>query len=160
MNIYEYAMKLEKDGESFYRELAEKIEDKGIKSIFIMLAEEEIKHYIIFEKMNKQQSFTTQHSTHLIKHTLALFRKMREENPHFSFSRSYIESFRSALRTEENSYKFYMEKGNMLEDGKQKEAFLRIAEEEREHMILLQNLLTFAMDPVTWIENHELKMPL
>jgi rubrerythrin len=53
-----------------------------------------------------------------------------------------------------------MEKGNMLEDGKQKEAFLRIAEEEREHMILLQNLLTFAMDPVTWIENHELKMPL
>lgn len=160
MNIYEYAMKLEKDGERFYRDLAEKIEDKGIKSIFIMLAEEEIKHYIIFEKMNKQQSFTTQHSTHLIKHTLALFRKMREENPHFSFSRSYIESFRSALRTEENSYKFYMEKGNMLEDEKQKEAFLRIAEEEREHMILLQNLLTFAMDPVTWIENHELKMPL
>jgi rubrerythrin len=92
MNIYEYAMKLEKDGERFYRDLAEKIEDKGIKSIFIMLAEEEIKHYIIFEKMNKQQSFTTQHSTHLIKHTLALFRKIREENPHFSFSRSYIES--------------------------------------------------------------------
>lgn len=160
MNIYEYAMQIEKDGEIFYLDLAEKIEDAGIKNIFIMLAEEEVKHYIIFDKMNKRQTFTTQHSTHLTKHTLALFHKMRAENPHFSFSRSYIEAFKSALRTEENSYQFYIEKGNMLEDGAQKEAFLRIAEEEKEHMILLQNLLAFVMDPLEWIESHELKMPL
>ena len=37
MNIYEYAMKLEKDGEIYYRDLAEKIEDKAIKTIFILL---------------------------------------------------------------------------------------------------------------------------
>jgi len=160
MNIYEYAMQIEKDGEIFYLDLAEKIEDEGIKNIFLMLAEEEVKHYIIFEKMNKRQTFTTQHTTHLIKHTLALFHKMRKENPHFSFSRSYIEAFKSALRTEENSYQFYIEKGNMLEDGAQKEAFFRIAEEEKEHMILLQNLLSFVENPLEWIESHELKMPL
>ena len=34
MNIYEYAMKLEKDGERFYRDLAEKIEDKGLDHVF------------------------------------------------------------------------------------------------------------------------------
>jgi len=160
MNIYEYAMQLELDGERYYRELADKMQDIGMKNIFIMLADEEVKHYILFEKMNKQQTFTIQHSTHLIKHTLLLFRKMREENPNFSFSRLHIESFKSALRTEENSYQFYLEKGNMLEDGEQKEAFLRIAEEEKEHMILLQNLLSLVEDPQQWIESHELKMPL
>lgn len=160
MNIYEYAMQLELDGERYYRDLAEKMDEAGLKNIFVMLAEEEVKHFIIFEKMNKQQSFAAQHPTNLIKNTISSFHKMREENPNFYFSQQYIDSFKSALRTEQNSYQFYLEKGNMLEEGEQKEAFLRIAEEEKDHMILLQNLLMFVMDPHQWIESHELKMPL
>ena len=112
------------------------------------------------EKMSKNQIIPTQSSVDIFKNTKNIFEKMQKENQLPNFSQDQIEFYKNALRSEENSYKFYTEKALMLEEGEQKQAFLRIAEEEREHMILLQNLLTFAMDPVTWIENHELKMPL
>ena len=44
MNVYEYAMKVEKDGEKYYRDLASKTEDPGVKSILTMLADAAYPH--------------------------------------------------------------------------------------------------------------------
>ena len=60
MNVYEYAMKVEKDGERYYRDLASKTDEPGLKSILNMLADEEVKHYVVFDKMNKNQIIPTQ----------------------------------------------------------------------------------------------------
>ena len=157
MNIYEYAMKVEKDGERYYRELADSMDDASLKSILLMLADEEVKHYITFEKMHKHQEVLHYPSNNLLRHTLSMFRKRQHDNPHFYIPKSYIEAFESALRTEKNSYAFYLEKGKMIEDEAQKEAFLQIAEEERQHVILLENLIEFITDPNAWLEHHEPK---
>ena len=53
MNIYKYAMKMEKDGENYYRELANKTGDVGLRNILKMLANDEVKHYHIIEQMMK-----------------------------------------------------------------------------------------------------------
>ncbi len=155
MNVYEYAMKVEKDGERYYRELAEKSDDAGVKSILTMLADEEVKHYIVFDKMNKNQIIPTQPSVDIFKHTKNIFEKMRNENKTPCFSQDQIEFYKGALRSEENSYKFYTEKALMLEEGEQKEAFLRIAEEERAHYVLLENLVEYISTPQTWVESAE-----
>ena len=47
MNIYKYAMKMEKDSENYYRELANKTGDLGLQNILKMLANDEVKHYHI-----------------------------------------------------------------------------------------------------------------
>ncbi len=39
MNIYEFAMQMEKDGEAFYRNLALKVSNLVLKNILNMLAE-------------------------------------------------------------------------------------------------------------------------
>jgi rubrerythrin len=155
MNVYEYAMKVEKDGERYYRELAEKSDDVGVKSILTMLADEEVKHYVVFERMNKNQIIPTQPSVDIFKHTKNIFEKMRKENKTPCFSQDQIEFYKSALRSEENSYKFYTEKALMLEEGEQKQAFLRIAEEERAHYVLLENLVEYISTPQTWVESAE-----
>ncbi|WP_263832506.1 ferritin family protein [Sulfurospirillum oryzae] len=155
MNVYEYAMKVEKDGERYYRELAEKTKDKGVKSILTMLADEEVKHYIVFDRMNKNQIIPTQPSVDLFSHTKNIFEKMRKENQSPRFSQDQIEFYKSALRSEENSYKFYIEKALMIEDSEQKAAFLRIAEEERAHYVLLENLVEYISAPESWIESAE-----
>lgn len=155
MNVYEYAMKVEKDGERYYRELADKTNDVGLKSILNMLAEEEVKHYVVFEKMNKNQIIPTQPHVDVFNSAKTIFQKMREENTQACFSDDQIEFYKSALRSEENSYKFYTEKALMLEDAEQKAIFLRIAEEERQHMVLLENLVEYISFPQRWIENAE-----
>ena len=45
MNIYKYAMKMEKDSENYYRELVDKTEDVGLQNILKMLVNDEVKHY-------------------------------------------------------------------------------------------------------------------
>ena len=62
MNVFDFAMKMEKDGEAFYREIAGKTKNPGLKSIFTTLADEEMEHYKTFKKpyefcqMNRQSS--------------------------------------------------------------------------------------------------------
>jgi rubrerythrin len=38
MDIFEYAMQMEKDGEQYYRALVEQTENKGLRTIFTELA--------------------------------------------------------------------------------------------------------------------------
>ena len=155
MNVYEYAMKVEKDGEKYYRDLAAKTNNAGVKSILTMLAEEEVKHYVVFDKMNKNQIIPTQPNVDIFKHTKNIFEKMQKENALPSFSQDQIEFYKSALRSEENSYKFYTEKALMIEEGEQKKAFLRIAEEEKAHYVLLENLVEYVSAPESWVESAE-----
>jgi len=54
MNAYDYAMKLEKEGEDFYRQLAKEADQPGLSKIFTMMADEEVKHYKMFEKLAKK----------------------------------------------------------------------------------------------------------
>ena len=50
MDIFEYAMKMEKDGEAYYRQLAKQV-GKILGAVFTMLADEEVKHYDAIEAM-------------------------------------------------------------------------------------------------------------
>ena len=51
MNIYDFAIQMEKDGEAYYRELGRKSKAEGLQFIFSILADEEVRHYTILEKM-------------------------------------------------------------------------------------------------------------
>ena len=53
MNIYQYAMKLEKDSENDYNRLMSETDDVGLQTILKMLAGEEAKHFSIVEQMMK-----------------------------------------------------------------------------------------------------------
>ncbi len=155
MNVYEYAMKVEKDGEAYYRDLANKTGDAGLKSILTMLADEEVKHYVVFDKMNKKQIIPTQPHVDVFASAITMFQKMRDENKTATFSEDQVDFYKSAMLSEENSYKFYIEKALMLEDEEQKAVFMRIAEEERQHMVLLENLVEYISFPERWLENAE-----
>ena len=56
MNIFEFAMKMEEDGRAFYLENAEKTSLPGLKRILTELAEDELKHYLLFKALNDEQS--------------------------------------------------------------------------------------------------------
>ncbi|HEW78498.1 MAG TPA: rubrerythrin, partial [Phycisphaerales bacterium] len=40
MDIFKYAMQMEKDGEDYYRQLAQQTSNKGLQTILTMLADE------------------------------------------------------------------------------------------------------------------------
>ena len=55
MDMFEYAMQMEKDGENLYRETALNSANRGIKAILTMLADEEFRHFKAIEKIRSDE---------------------------------------------------------------------------------------------------------
>jgi len=155
MNIYKYAMKMEKDSENYYRELANQTEDIGLQNILKMLTDEEVRHYNIIEQMMKSKASAELAETGILKKVKNIFIKIKGKNLVFNFDLPQINLYRKAQEIEEKSYKFYIEMSDKVEIESQRKVFLKLAGEEKKHMFLLENLVEFVSRPETWIENAE-----
>ena len=78
MNIYDYAMQLEKDGEKYYLEAADSTSRPGLSKILIMLATAEQIHYAVFERMKRNETVTVAGTT-IFMDAKNVFVRMREE---------------------------------------------------------------------------------
>jgi rubrerythrin len=153
MDIFAFAMKMEKDGEIFYRDLAQKTANQGIANIFEMLADEEVKHYGTIKSL--------QGGTHLMAETDILgrakniFERMRDFNDPLQIDAGQIELYRQAMKLEKQSEDFYLDRADQIKDTEQKQLFLRLASEEKKHCYLLENIVDFVSRPRSWLENAE-----
>jgi len=153
MNIFEFAMEKEKYSEDYYRQLAGKSNNKGLETVFNMLADEEAKHYKIVSDMKEGVAPDLAEMT-VLSDAKGVFAKMRESAQDFDFDVSQTELYRKAQKIEKQSQDFYLEKANEVEKT-QKEIFLRLAEQEKKHYFLLENIIDFVSKPETWLENAE-----
>ncbi len=154
MNIFDFAREKEKYAEEFYRDLAAKSPEKGLTEIFLMLANEEEKHYELIEKMQADATVELGDTTVLADAT-AIFEKIRQDAEKFSFDKSELELYKEAQKIEENARKFYLKVANEVEKQAQKDIFLKLAEEEKKHYFLLDNIIEFVSRPQQWLENAE-----
>jgi len=153
MNIFEFAMEKEKYSEDYYRRLAGKSSNKGLETVFNMLAGEEAKHYKIVSDMKENVAPDLAETT-VLSDAKDIFAKMRESAQSFDFNISQTELYRKALNIEKQSRDFYLEKADEVEEP-HKEIFLKLAEEEKKHYFLLENIIDFVSRPQTWLENAE-----
>jgi len=155
MNIYQYAMKLEKDSENYYNRLMSKTDDIGLQAILKMLADEEAKHFSIVEQMEKTNICPELAETNILKNAKNIFMQIKGKNLEFNFDLTQADFYREAQEFEEKSYQHYLEMSAKVEDEAQKNLLLKLAEEEKKHMFLLENLVEFVSRPETWVENAE-----
>ncbi len=153
MNIFDYAMQMEKDGEELYRDLAQKSGDEGIKRIFNMLADDEVKHYRALEDMKKEKEQEITDTT-VLSDAKNIFSQLKEEGK-FEYELPQLELYKKAQDLEKKTESFYREKAEEAGKEYQKEMLLKIAEEEKKHYFLLDNMIEFVSRPQTWLENAE-----
>lgn len=154
MNIYDYAMQMEKDGENYYRNLAQKINHAGLKKILEILADAEVKHYDILQKMKKNETVHMS-DVGILSNVKNIFAKMKEENDTSGLNNSHRELYKKAQEIEKKSQRFYLEKAEEVKNESQREIFLKIAGEEEKHYFILENILNFVSRPQHWLENAE-----
>jgi len=154
MNIFDYAMQMEKDGEAYYRQLAGKCHIKGLKRILNMLADDEVGHYNTFEKL-KAGTDTEVTGSMVLENAKNIFQDIKETETEFDFAVSEIELYNKAIEIEKKSEDFYREKANEVEKPGLKDILLNIAGDEKKHRFLLENTVEFLSRPKTWIENAE-----
>jgi rubrerythrin len=154
MNIFDYAMQMEKDGEAYYRELASNCNVQGLKTILIMLADDEVGHYNTLKRLKAGVDAELSASM-VLGNAKNIFQEIKETETGFDFDVSEIELYNKVIEIEKKSEDFYREKANEVEQPGVKDILLKIAEDEKKHQFLLKNTVEFLSRPKTWIENAE-----
>ena len=154
MDVYDYAMQMERDGENLYREAARSSAGKGLAAILTMLADAEVNHYNLFKSMKEHSAFRLPDNT-LLKDVKNVFAKMKEEGGLEATGPSQIELYRKAQGIEKMSEDFYRETGSKVDDRAEHEAFLRVADEENKHFRIIQQIIDFVSRPEQWLEDAE-----
>jgi len=152
MNIYDYAMQMEKDSEYYYRQLAGNCDDTGLKTILNMLADEEVKHYHILDKMKSEKPEMP--PSEVLAKAKNIFAGMKKVVA-LSCATSQIDLYKKAQELEKKAEEFYRQKAGEEQGQVQKELLLKIAQEESRHYLLLENIIQFVSRPQEWLENAE-----
>ncbi len=154
MNVFEYAMEFEKDSENYYRKLAKDTQQPGLKKILNLLADEEVKHFKIVEELSKNKK-TKLTDSQILMNAVNIFTEIKKNKLTVRPSTSQVELYRKAQGFEKDSEKFYTDKANETTDAEVKPILLNLAEQEKRHFYLLENIIEFISRPDQWIENAE-----
>lgn len=158
MNIYEYAMQMELDGEKYYRQMADTSSSPGLRKIFTMLADEEVKHYKIVELMSRQLDVPQMAETAILDNVKNVFVEMKdtERELHVDTAEE-TQKYRQARDIEEKSMRFYLDRAEQMADEPQHGILLQLAGEEEKHLRIMENIVEFVSrpEPGNWLENAE-----
>ncbi|HOW58467.1 MAG TPA: ferritin family protein [Candidatus Omnitrophota bacterium] len=154
MDLFDQVMKMEKDGEALYRELAKRAPAFGMAKIFDWLADQEQKHYETFLKMKEGKSVAVA-GDEVLRNIKDIFEGWKKNTPQVDPSASQANLYRQALETEQRSVALYEEQSKMASKPEQKEIWLKIAAEEKNHERVLENIIEFVTKPDFWVENAE-----
>ena len=158
MNIFDYALQMEKDGENYYRQLSGASKTEGLQKIFTMLADEEVRHAGVIKAMRRNMRETVLEDSPILDNTKNVFQDMREQKQslHIDAGRE-TEKYRNARDIEEKSREFYRQQADESDNEHQRQLFLRLAAEEAKHLRIMENLVEFVSrpEPGQWLENAE-----
>ena len=152
MNIYEFAMQMEQDGERFYRDLASQSTHSGVTRILTMLADDEVKHYHIVKAMAEKIGPTMAKTT-ILDDAKNVFANIK--NTVFDFDGKQVDLYSQAQEIEKRSHAFYEQKADQVTDPTATKILLQIADEEWRHYFLLDHMIEFMNRPYRWIEDAE-----
>ena len=154
MDILSFAMQMEKDGETFYRRVADECEDNGLRRVIVILADAETRHYDTLREM--KESGTGESSQGTIRTDVCnIFREMLDQDSHpMSAASSQADLYREAIKIEEKSRQFYLEEAGRADSHRVKRLLRQLAEEEQLHVQMLTSILDLVSQPISenWLE--------
>jgi rubrerythrin len=151
-NILEFAMKMEMDGKRFYEQGAEKTDDERMKKILHTLAEEEQRHFDVFRKLRDKNDLAEASKALGPRLTTSpaiknVFQELVENGMETLPGDDLKNMWTEAIRIEEDSEKLYREQAGRETDEKRQALLNRIADEEKSHIYLIDNMIHYLADP-------------
>ena len=147
-------IEMETDAENRHRALAEKAMTPGLKSIMLLLAEEEARHGEYYKSL-AEGAETKLDDSRLISAVTEVFLAMRERKDSSGTGLSEVVLYRQALEVERDHYEFYRRKAEEARSDEERRIFLMISEEEQRHARVLETVIEFVSRPEDWLENAE-----
>jgi rubrerythrin len=152
MDIFEFAIGMENEGETYYREQAKKNADNGLKGVFTMLAEDEKQHAKILEDISAGEALI---QTDTLTKSKSIFNGMGDFKDETKVDPSQIDLYTMALEMERKSIDLYQEYLEKADDTAQKKIFSYLVSQEKDHYAVIEELLIMVRHALQWVENAE-----
>lgn len=159
MNIFDFAIKMELDGKSYYEKLASEVAVVELKSIFTGLAADEQNHYEIIRDLQSGTNMIIADSIVLEKSRNLFEQLMADKNVAVLLKKS-LDGYRHARKIEADSVRLYEDMAKQEENPETVQVLLKIANEEKKHFNIMDNLCDFVEAPqsfLAWGEFSNLK---
>ena len=147
MNVFDFAMKMEEDGKAYYEKLASQTSLPGLKTIFTHLAEDEQKHYEIFQELKTSESVPTMQDSTIIAEAKNIFEELPKGDETLKGLKGDLAAYQYAMEVESKSFRFYEKAAGEEEDPETKKLLMKIAGEEQKHFNILENIFQFVNAP-------------
>lgn len=160
MNIFEFAMKMELDGKAYYEKLAAETEVAGLKTILAALAVDEQKHYDTIKTIKSGSSGAIMADSTVLEQAKNLFADLSGDRNIVASLNKSLDGYAHARKIEADSVRFYEDAAEKENNPESARLLLRIADEEKKHYNIMDNLYDFTLAPqnfLAWGEFSNLK---
>lgn len=147
MNVFDFAMKMEEDGKTYYLKMAGETSNQGLKTIFNLLAEDEQKHYDIFQELKSSGKVPDMQETTVLEASQNVFEKLPKSEKELEGISTDLDGYRHAMQLEVDSFRLYEEAAEKASEQTIKNLLLKVAAEERKHFNILDNIYQFVNAP-------------
>ena len=153
MDMFAYAVQMEKDAEALYLELADRSNIGGIKKVFTMLAKDEAKHRAAIEKLQKKMDVEAEKG--IASDIKTIFDEIRANFRNIKLDDHVVKDYEKALELEKKGLEHYKKLFDGEKEGKTKKLYETIMKQESYHAKTLENLVEMVRKPEWWVENAE-----
>jgi len=154
MNVFDFAMKMELQGKACYENLAASTQVAGLRNIFNGLAADEQKHYEVFRGLKEGKAFTMADSR-MLEQAKSVFRELVGDKERSTGLHEDLDGYRLGLKIEADSVKLYEDMAKREQNPETVQLYLRIANEEKKHFNIMENICDFVMKPKYFLEWRE-----
>jgi rubrerythrin len=154
MNTLEYAIKMEYDGEKYYREQAEINHDNELRVVCNLLAEEERNHAHILESKKNQLPYTLTDSDFL-SNAKNIYTDLKDIGGNGIKYPGQLDFYRIACEMEKESIDLYQEFLSVVSEEEEKKLFEFLIHQEKQHFEAFEEMSRLLYNAEAWVESPE-----
>ena len=150
MNLFDFAMKMELDGKACYEGFAEQTPHAGLRAIFTSLAADEQKHYdVVIALKSGEESFLAE--TTVLDAAKSVFQGLAQDANLLGSMHRSLDGYHFAMKIEAESARLYEDMASREARAGTAALLRKIAEEEKKHYNIMENLYDLVLAPQTYL---------
>lgn len=154
MEILQFAITMEQDGEKYYRQQAARNANNALRIVFDALAADEARHAKMLQSKADGVSFELEAPNDLSEQ-MNLFKAAGDFRSTVEALPDQLEPYQAALTKEQQSITLYKDLLAKATDDLSRDLFALLLEEENNHHALLEELYHHLNRPNEWVESAE-----
>ena len=154
MNTIEFAIKMEQDGEAYYRRQAELNKDNSLRPVCLMLAADEHHHAQVLISRSRQEAYDLPESDTLLT-AKNIFSDISDIESELKPIPSQLDFYRIAAEKEQQSIDLYSDMLSKADNEQDIKLFQYLIGQEKQHFEVLDNLAALLRHAEEWVESAE-----